>query len=43
MTKLNSPETVTSVTDRELVVTRTFQAPRKLVFQTWTDPEHLSH
>lgn len=27
----------------ELVITRTFQAPRELVFQAWTDPEHLRH
>ncbi len=27
---------------RELVVTRTFDAPRRLVFEAWTRPEHLS-
>jgi uncharacterized protein YndB with AHSA1/START domain len=27
--------------DRELVVTRTFDAPRELVFDAFTDPEHL--
>ena len=27
--------------DRELVVTRTFDAPRALVFAAWTNPEHL--
>jgi uncharacterized protein YndB with AHSA1/START domain len=26
----------------ELVLTRTFDAPRKLVFQVWTDPKHLA-
>jgi uncharacterized protein YndB with AHSA1/START domain len=26
----------------ELVLTRTFDAPRKLVFQVWTDPNHLA-
>ncbi len=26
------------MTDRELVITRTFDAPRKLVFHAWTDP-----
>jgi uncharacterized protein YndB with AHSA1/START domain len=26
---------------RELVVTRTFDAPRALVFRAWTEPEHL--
>jgi uncharacterized protein YndB with AHSA1/START domain len=25
----------------ELVITRTFEAPRSLVFQAWVDPEHL--
>lgn len=28
-------------TKAELVLTRTFEAPRKLVFQAWTDPKHL--
>jgi uncharacterized protein YndB with AHSA1/START domain len=28
-------------TDRELVITRTFDAPRSLVFKVWTQPEHL--
>jgi len=27
--------------DRELVVTRVFDAPRELVFAAWTSPEHL--
>src|SRR5579864_3645921 len=27
--------------DRELVVTRVFDAPRELVFEAWTDPQHL--
>jgi uncharacterized protein YndB with AHSA1/START domain len=26
----------------ELVLTRTFDAPRKLVFKAWTDPKHLA-
>nr|WP_238327966.1 SRPBCC domain-containing protein [Paenibacillus gorillae] len=25
------------------MVTRTFHAPRELVFQSWTDPAHLPH
>jgi uncharacterized protein YndB with AHSA1/START domain len=29
--------------DRELVITRTFDAPRTLVFEAWTKPEHLAH
>lgn len=28
-------------TDREIVVTRVFDAPRSLVFKAWTDPKHL--
>ena len=27
--------------DRVLVIERTFDAPRSLVFKAWTDPEHL--
>jgi uncharacterized protein YndB with AHSA1/START domain len=27
----------------ELVLTRTFDAPRDLVFKLWTDPKHLHH
>ena len=29
--------------DRELVFTRVFDAPRELVFSAWTDPTHLAH
>jgi uncharacterized protein YndB with AHSA1/START domain len=29
--------------DREIVVTRVFDAPRTLVFKAWTDREHLAH
>jgi uncharacterized protein YndB with AHSA1/START domain len=29
--------------DRELVTTRLFDAPRELVFDTWTDIEHIGH
>jgi uncharacterized protein YndB with AHSA1/START domain len=31
------------MTDRELVITRVFDAPRELVFETWTDPKHVGH
>src|SRR5277367_3819372 len=27
---------------REFIITREFAAPRKLVFQAWTDPKHLA-
>lgn len=30
-----------TVTDRELIVSRTFEAPSALVFRAWTRPEHL--
>ena len=26
----------------ELVLTRTFDAPRELVFKVWTDPKHVA-
>jgi uncharacterized protein YndB with AHSA1/START domain len=28
-------------TDRQIVATRVFNAPRDLVFKVWTDPEHV--
>ena len=34
--------TVTTPTDREIVMTRTFQAPRDLVFEAHSSCEHLS-
>ena len=27
--------------DREVVITRIFDAPRSLVFKAWTEPEHM--
>jgi uncharacterized protein YndB with AHSA1/START domain len=35
-------ENDTAVTERELAITRVFDAPRELVFRAWTEPEHLS-
>src|ERR1700693_1281050 len=35
--------TFTTPTDREIVVTRVVDAPRRLVFEAWTSPEHLPH
>ena len=32
---------VTTPSDREIVMTRIFDAPRRLVFDAWTNPEHL--
>jgi uncharacterized protein YndB with AHSA1/START domain len=34
---------VTTPTDREIVVTRVFNAPRNLVFDAWTNPKYLPH
>lgn len=34
--------TVTAPSDREIVMTRTFDAPRSLVFDAWTKPELLT-
>lgn len=34
---------VTMPSEREIVITRVFDAPRTLVFEAWTKPEHLVH
>jgi uncharacterized protein YndB with AHSA1/START domain len=34
---------VTTPTDREIVMTRIFHAPRSLVFEAWTKAEHVAH
>jgi uncharacterized protein YndB with AHSA1/START domain len=28
--------------DREIVMTRSFDAPRELVWKAWTDPKHIN-
>ena len=33
--------TVAKPLERQLTLTRVFDAPRELVFQAWTEPEHL--
>jgi uncharacterized protein YndB with AHSA1/START domain len=33
--------TATDLAERDLVVTRVFDAPREVVFRAWTEPEHL--
>ncbi len=35
------PTTLTTPSDREIAVTRVFEAPRRLVFDAWTRPEHV--
>jgi uncharacterized protein YndB with AHSA1/START domain len=32
---------ITMPSDKEIVITRTFNAPRRLVFEAWTKPEHV--
>ena len=34
-------EAKSTTEDREIVMTRIFNAPRELVFEAWTDPEHI--
>ncbi len=34
---------VTTPTDREILLTRTFDAPRGAVFEAWTKAEHVKH
>ena|SRR5665213_1610278 len=31
------------IRDRELVITRVFDAPRKMVYKVWTDPKHVAN
>lgn len=31
-----------NISDRELVMTRTFDAPRELVWEAWTNPKHVA-
>jgi uncharacterized protein YndB with AHSA1/START domain len=40
---MNHPGTleITTPSDREIVMTRVFDAPRRLVWEAWTSPEHL--
>ena len=39
LTPMKNPTTVERKSERELVVTRTFNAPARLVFEAWTKPE----
>jgi uncharacterized protein YndB with AHSA1/START domain len=32
-----------ALSERQIVTTRIFDAPREVVFNAWTDPEHLVH
>jgi uncharacterized protein YndB with AHSA1/START domain len=39
--KVNHELTVTLQSDREIVLTRSFARPRGLLFEAWTQPEHV--
>jgi uncharacterized protein YndB with AHSA1/START domain len=39
----SSATTFTTPSDREVTMTRVFDAPRRLVFEAWTSPKHLPH
>ena len=34
---------LTTPSEREFTLTRVFDAPRRLVFEAWTRPEHVRH
>jgi uncharacterized protein YndB with AHSA1/START domain len=38
----SSSKTQIETTDREIMATRVYDAPRDLVFKLWTDPQHLA-
>lgn len=38
-----STTTFSTPSDREVVMSRVFDAPRRLVWEAWTDPEHVPH
>ncbi|MDB4995891.1 MAG: hypothetical protein JWM74_3323 [Myxococcaceae bacterium] len=40
-TPMKNPTTVERKSERELVITRTFNAPARIVFEAWTKPELL--
>jgi uncharacterized protein YndB with AHSA1/START domain len=42
-TEMNEKHATNNTTESELVITRTFDAPRDFVFKMWTEPEHLKH
>ena len=39
----NESATITLPSDREIRLVRVFNAPRHLVFEAWTKPEHVKH
>jgi uncharacterized protein YndB with AHSA1/START domain len=41
MSAANRTLQITTPSDREIAMTRAFDAPRELVFEAWTNPEHV--
>ena len=41
MSAPNTTLQITTPSDREIAMTRAFDAPRELVFEAWTNPEHV--
>ncbi len=39
--KINKP--IEDTSDREIIISRVFDAPRELVWEAWTDPKHVVH
>lgn len=38
----NQNDATETLSDREIVITRIFNAPRELVFKAWTEPQHIA-
>lgn len=38
----NKNDAIDTQGDREIVITRVFNAPRELVFKVWTEAEHIA-
>ncbi len=43
MTQQNNPATMVTTAGQVIVMERVFHAPRELVFEMWSNPEHLKH
>ena len=43
MQTMTSQTSRSSTADREIVTTRLIDAPRELVYEAWTNPEHVGH
>lgn len=43
MSAANTTLQITTPSDREIAMTRAFDAPRELVFEAWTNPQHVRH